>query len=249
MPWSNFLHDVVTGCIPVVRPSNATSTFCYLHPVFRHATLLWTRAVHARFPTPAALAAHWRDFPLPGESFDALLIPSASDPASCRYADYAAFTFNQTENWCAVLAGAIRAADPARLVTVGIQFGSVAPDTLTARACASAVDFFSVHLYPRDDFSAPVDLERYFTARLDLLPPVAMNVTWEEFYPMGQNVNITMQELPGIQVRAAAAVRKPLVVQSRYSFYWGTAESLDMSPVGAAIYNQWLGIWASSRPF
>ena len=72
--------------------------------------------------------------------------------------------------------------------------------------------------------------------RLGLLPPAAKNVSWEEFYPMGQNANITMQELPGTQVRAAAAGRKPLVVHSRFSFYWGTAESLDMSPVGAALY-------------
>ena len=58
-----------------------------------------------------------------------------------------------------------------------------------------------------------------------------------------------MAELPALQLAAAREARKPLNVQSFYSFYWGTAESLDMSPMGAAIYNQWLQIWAAARPF
>ena len=282
VPWGDFLHDVVTGCLPVARPSGARSTFCYLHPVFRHATAAWTRAVHALFPTPAALRAHWPDFPLPGEAFGALAIPRAGDAASCRFADYSAFAFNETRRWCAALAGAIRAEDPARRITVGVQFGGEGPDALTSRACADSVDFFSVHvravggprprpqprpalmarppsptfpaprapqIYPRSDFSSPQALEGYFTDRLNLLPEnVTKNVTWEEFYPLGLASNITMEELPGIQARAAAAVRKPLAVTSRFSFYWGTAESLDLPPVSAAIYNQWLAVWAAARP-
>jgi hypothetical protein len=248
--WDDFLHEVVTGCIPVVRPNNATSTFCYLHPVFRHATLQWTRAMHALFPTPSMLAAHWKDYPLPGETFNALAIPAPSATDSCRRKDYTSFLFNKTSEWCSTLAGAIRAADPARLVTVGIQFGSTMPDTLTAQACKDSLDFFSVHLYPRGDFPTPAALQQYFVGRLDLLPTgTSKAVTWEEFYPMGQAQNISMQEIPGILLRASSSIRAPLRVQSHFSFYWGTAESLDMSPISAAIYNQWLLLWAAARPF
>lgn len=179
--YQDFVHDVVTGCIPVVRPNNDTSTFCYLHPIFRHATRQWTQAMHAFFPTPAALGAHWRDYPLPGETFDALAIPGPQNTSSCRHADYQALLFNKTRDWCATLAGTIKGADPSRLVTVGIQFGSSFPDTLTARACAGSVDFFSIHLYPRGDFATASTLQDYFQQRLDILPQdLAMNVTWEE---------------------------------------------------------------------
>lgn len=250
VPWGDFTTEVVTGCLPVVRPNNATSTFCYLHPVFRHATLQWTRAMHALYPTPALLAAHWRDYPRPGESWAALAIPAQGNTSDARRPDYLSFARNETTAWCATLAGAIRGADPSRLVTVGIQFGSVGPDTLTAGACSASIDFFSVHLYPRGDFATPAALEGYFQQRLDLLPPdIDKAVTWEEFYPLAENPAVSMEDLPGIVLRASAAARAPLRVQSHYSFYWGTAASLDMSPIGAAIYEQWLGIWAAARPF
>ena len=179
-PWEDFLADVVTGCIPVVRPDNSTSTFCYLHPLFRHATLLWTRALHNLFPTPDALSAHWSDYPLPGETFDSLRIPRRGDTRSCRYIDYSDFLFNQTSRWCSRLAAAIKSQDPSRLVTVGIQFGDD-PDLLTAPACSGSVDFFSVHLYPSADYPTPDALQQFFVTRLNLLPEhLAMNVSWEE---------------------------------------------------------------------
>ena len=249
VPWADFLDDVVTGCLPVVRPSNASSTFCYLHPVFRFATRAWTAATHARFPTPEALHAHWPDFPRAGETWDALVIPSPWAPGDNRRADDIDFTRNETKVWCATLAAAVRGADPTRLVTVGIQFGAEGPDTLTASACSDSLDFFSVHIYPRADFSTPHALEAYFTDRLDLLPhAAARNVTWEEFYPLAESANISITDLPSIMLRAGAAAR-PLAVQSHFSFYWGSAESLDMSGVGAAIYEEWLRIWAAARPW
>jgi len=33
------------------------------------------------------------------------------------------------------------------------------------------------------------------------------------------------------------------------SFYWGTAKQLDMSPIGAAMYDDWLGIFGKGRPW
>ena len=177
-PWEDFTRDVVTGCIPVVRPNNATSTFCYLHPVFRFATGAWTAAMQAAFPTPALLKRHWPDFPRPGETWGALAIPKQGNASDDRRPDYLQFMLNATEQWCGALAGAIRGADPGRLVTVGVQFGSEA-DTLTPVACGGIVDFLSVHLYPRGDIGTAAGLEAYFKARLDLLPKgLAKNVTW-----------------------------------------------------------------------
>lgn len=249
VPWGDFTKDVVTGCIPLVRPNNATSTFCYLHPVFRFATAAWTRAMHARFPTPALLRAHWPDFPRPGETWGALAIPHQGNASDARRPDFLTFAGEETGAWCAALAGAIRSQDPVRLVSVGVQFGSY-PDTLTSGACSSVLDFFSVHLYPRGDLATPQALEAYFTDTLNLLPPdLGRNVTWEEFYPLAEAPSIPMSALPSIQAAAAARARKPLRVQSFFSFYWGTAESLDMGPISSAIYNEWLGIWAAGRPF
>lgn len=62
-------------------------------------------------------------------------------------------------------------------------------------------------------------------------------------------LQIPIEALPAICAAAAADIKRPLSVVARYSFYWGTAASLDMAPLPAAIYNQWLTIWAAARPW
>jgi len=248
MPWADE-PAVVTGCIPLQRPNASTATtFCYLHPVLRRAAAAWTAAIEARFPTPALLAAHWPDFPRSGESWAQLAIPREGDAGDARHGEYAAFAARATGDFCAALAGAIRTADAARLVTIGIQMGAY-PDRVTGAACAASVDFFSVHIYPEARLGTPAALEEYFVTTLDLLPPgVAKTVTWEEVYPLALNNSMGFAELPAAMLRAAARARAPLTVNSFYSFYWGTAASLDLPPMGAAIYNEWLAAWAAAAP-
>ena len=248
-------------------------------------------------PSPnRLLKAHWPDFPRRGESWAALTIPAPADLADPRRTEFLAFQYNATAQWCARLSAAIRAADPARRITVGVQSGPVDPDTVTASACAPYIDFFSIHLYSSDANTSDA-LRAFFTQRLDALPGDAgvTDVAWEEFYPLTGSADvrspwhhtrvprfcaypsprrprtivyrsaphgilltctysprlaqIKMEALPAICAAAAADIKRPLSVVARYSFYWGSASSLDMAPLQAAIYNEWLSIWAAARPW
>ena len=208
----------------------------------------WTSAIETLYPTPLLLQKHWPDYPRPGENWSKLEIPNARNQTDPRRFEYSEFAANKTRDFCAVLANAIRAVDATRLVTIGIQMGSY-PDHVTGVACADSLDFFSVHIYPEANCNTPAALEDYFVETLNLLPPnTSKTVTWEEIYPLNLNSNISFTMMPDIMKRAAARARSPLIVQSFYSFYWGTAVSLDMSPMSAAIYNEWIKAWAAAAP-
>ena len=69
------------------------------------------------------------------------------------------------------------------------------------------------------------------------------------FYPIGQAPSIAFDQIPSVVLGASNSIRKLLAVHSYYSFYWGSSDNLDSSPIYAAVYNEWLILWASSRPF
>ena len=153
---------------------------------------------------------------------------------------------------CALLSGAIKEVDPARRVTVGVQMGAE-PDLTTSLACEDSVDFFSVHVYPQPAYATLAALEDYSLSLLDTLPAQQAGgpraVVWEEYYPLSMAQGLSLEDGAVANLAASARIRAPLAVTGHYSFYWGNASSLNMTGMGAAIYEQWLETWAASRPF
>jgi hypothetical protein len=151
-------------------------SFCYVHRHYRRIRRQWTRHVRRRFRRESALAGHWPDYPRKGETWSAIACPAKSrrDP---RYGDYIAFHGALLSTWAQRLAASIRQVDPHHLITVG------AFDPLVM---ADAVDFYSLHLYPKQ-----VASDRRFTAvnraawqrRIEALP-ADKPLLIEEFFPL-----------------------------------------------------------------
>jgi hypothetical protein len=150
--------------------------FRYVHRHYRRIRRKWTRYLHRRFGCESALAAHWPDYPRRGETWASIACPRMSrrDP---RYRDYAWFHRQLLSAWALRLATVIRRWDPHRLVTVG---------ALDPEVMADAVDFYSLHLYPKR-----VAPRRRFVAanraawlkQVEALP-IDKPVLIEEFFPL-----------------------------------------------------------------
>ena len=114
-------------------------SFCYVHRHYRRIRREWTRFVRRRFRRESALAAHWPDYPRRGETWSAIACPreTGRDP---RYREYVWFHRLLLSAWAQRLAASIRPLDPHHLITVG----AFDPEVM-----ADAVDFYSVHLYPK----------------------------------------------------------------------------------------------------
>jgi hypothetical protein len=132
--WSDS-PSLVDG--PLRAPTG--ESFYYVHRHYRRIRRRWTRHVHRRFGRENVLAAHWPDYPRRGETWSAIAPPRKSrrDP---RYRDYMLFHRQLLSAWALRLAMQIRQADPYHLITVG----AFDPEVM-----ADAVDFYSVHLYPK----------------------------------------------------------------------------------------------------
>jgi len=126
---------LVEGCLhtPTGDP------YFYVHRHYRRIRRAWGQHVRRLFRREATLAARWRDYPRRGEKWSAIACPAESrrDP---RYGDYLGFHAELLSTWAERLAAAIRQADPHHLITVG---------ALNPSAMAKAVDFYSLHLYPK----------------------------------------------------------------------------------------------------
>jgi len=150
-------------------------TFHYVHRHYRRIRRLWTRYVHRHFRRERALSAHWSDYPRKGERWAAIACPKQSkrDP---RYRDYIWFHRELLSRWALRLTTAIRKADPNHLITVG----AFDPEVM-----AEAVDFYSVHLYPKR-----IPRQRFVAAnraawrkQVEALP-ADKPILVEEFFPL-----------------------------------------------------------------
>jgi hypothetical protein len=210
--------------------------FSYVHLHYRQVGARWTSDVHRRFRCEAALRRHWADYPRPGESWSRIALPrhSRSDP---RYFEYLIFHGRLLSRWARRLAEIIKREDSRRLVTVG---------PLDPRPMSRAVDFYSLHLYPRERARPDVFVARssaLWRAALAALPgnkPILI----EEVFPLG---------LPrGI---APAALSQALADAGReraagcLSFYFGPPARLRRSVPVAALrtYEAWLRGFEQSR--
>ena len=80
--------------------------------------------------------------------------------------------------------------------------------------------------------------------RIDTLPNDGRPVIIEEMYPLGGAPGISWTDL----LQAYITSTSPRTI-GYMSFYWGTAEQLKMGPIGASLYNKWLGIFSKGRPW
>jgi hypothetical protein len=160
-------------------------SFFYVHRHYRRIRGLWTRHVRRRFRRESALAAYWPDYPRRRETWSAIACPKESrrDP---RYRDYVWFHRHLLSAWAQRLARSIRQADPHHLITVG----AFDPEVM-----ADAVDFYSVHLYPRRVGAS----RRFVTAnrgewrrQIEALP-TDKPVLIEEFFPLNRPRRVTVR--------------------------------------------------------
>jgi hypothetical protein len=150
-------------------------TYHYVHRHYRRVGRAWTRYIRRRFRRQSALAVHWRGYPRKGETWSKIAVPKRTlrDP---RYRDYVWFHRELLSAWALRLATTIRKADPNHLITVG---------ALDPEVMASAVDFYSVHLYPKRSPRA-----RFLAANRDTwrrqveVLPADKPVLVEEFFPL-----------------------------------------------------------------
>lgn len=150
--------------------------FHYIHRHYRRIRRQWTRHVRRHFRRESAVAARWRDYPRKGETWSAIACPRQSrrDP---RYRDYIWFHRLLLSAWAQRLAMSIRQADSHHLITVG----AFDPEVM-----ADAVDFYSVHLYPkrvgpRQEF---VTANRTAWRRQIEVLPTDKPLLIEEFFPL-----------------------------------------------------------------
>jgi hypothetical protein len=150
-------------------------TYHYVHRHYRRIGRPWTRYIRRLFRRERALAAHWRGYPRRGETWSKIAVPKQTlrDP---RYRDYVWFHRELLSAWALRLATTIRKADPNHLITVG----AFDPEVM-----AHAVDFYSVHLYPKR-----IPRPRFIAANRDTWRkqvealPADKPVLVEEFFPL-----------------------------------------------------------------
>lgn len=238
-PWAD-TAEWVDGCFPMRHGRR----FCYTHALFRNASLLWTQYVHAKFGTVQNLTHHWPDFPRAGthETWNDIAIPDASNTSDPRWGAYDfGFTRQFKQDWCSNLTNAIRAVDPARLVTIGELF----PQACATCGAVNAVDYYSVHLYPQASWANASIAEAHWAQAIGTIPDDGRSLVVEEFSGM---VNAG----PGLSMAGSIdAILNASSSRGRgwVSFYWGNATSLGITGVSAELYKEWLEAWTAGRPW
>jgi hypothetical protein len=134
------------------------------------------------------------------------------------------------KEWIAEMSAAIRAVDQRHMITVGlacweVPFGPGARSAFCDPEVSAALDFLSVHYYPRqgklaDDLTI---LKHYDTGK-----PLVI----EEIFPLSADVGTTAEFIRRSRTDADGWI----------SFYWGkTSEEYDQEPgIRAALVGGWL---------
>lgn len=200
----------------------------------RQASRRWAEWVHGRFGTEAAVRAAWKDYPRPGENWFSPALPKTSreDP---RLGDLLACHRDLLQAWAQRMRSAIRENDGNHLITVG---------ALNPAVFADIVDFHCAHLYPKQDLTLEAN-EQAWRDHLSRLPP-GKPIVVEEFYPLAYPHRADGQAATATEL--IAAVRRAAGPHGAgfVSFYWGPAEEVIESPMGQALYQNWLDAWSSA---
>ena len=188
-------------------------SFCYVHRHYRRIRRQWTRHVRRHFRRESAVAAYWPDYPRRGETWSAIACPRQSrrDP---RYRDYVWFHRLLLSAWARRLATAIRQADSRHLITVG---------ALDPEVMADAVDFYSVHLYPKRVGARQrfVSANRTAWRRQIEAVPADKPLLIEEFFPLN-----TPRRVPTRAVVNALFAATRARAAGWLTSYFGTPEIL-----------------------
>src|SRR5436190_14189951 len=142
-----------------------------------------------------------------------------------------------TREWIATLTPGIRRWDPKRLVTCGMFFLFEVPGGLTLgpepRALAENLDYFSVHMYPKD---AGVDATLKLLATLQVGKPIVI----EEMFPLGCSMDSFRRFVAGSRRSASGWI----------GFYWGRtlAECRASKDLKDAFIAQWLEYFQAEGP-
>lgn len=150
---------------------------------------------------------------------------------------------NFTKAWCREMSAAIKSVDPSRRVTLGDLAASLSPSGPPSCSAEDGLDYYSLHLYPHGNDTLGQLMEKW-KRRIDTLPNDGRPVIIEEMYPLGGAPGISWTDL----LQAYITSTSPRTV-GYMSFFWGTAEQLKMGPIGASLYNKWLGIFSKGRPW
>lgn len=132
--------------------------------------------------------------------------------------------------WIAELTAAIRAVDQRHMITVGLvaweqTFGPGARSAFQYPDVSAALDFLSVHYYPRQ---GKLDDDLVILKGYDIGKPLVI----EEIFPLSGDVGTTEEFIRRSTTNASGWI----------SFYWGkTSEEYDKEPgVKAALIGGWL---------
>jgi hypothetical protein len=142
-----------------------------------------------------------------------------------------------TREWIAALTRGIRRWDPKRPVTCGMFFLFEVPGGLTLgpdpRALAENLDYFSVHMYPKD---AGVDSGLALLATLEVGKPIVI----EEMFPLACSMESFRRFVAGSRASASGWI----------GFYWGRtlAECRASKDLKDAFLAQWLEFFQTEGP-
>jgi endo-1,4-beta-mannosidase len=150
---------------------------------------------------------------------------------------------NFTKAWCKEMSAAIKRVDSTRRVTLGDLAASLSPTGPPSCSAEDGIDYYSLHLYPHGNDTLTQMAEKW-KRRIDTLPDDGLPVIIEEMYPLGGAAGVSWTDMLQAYVKSTS----PRTV-GWMSFYWGTAEQLNMNPIGAALYDKWLGIFSKGRPW
>jgi hypothetical protein len=139
--------------------------------------------------------------------------------------------------WIADMSAAIRAVDQRHMITVGVAcweepFGPGARSAFCDPDVAAALDFLSVHYYPRP---GKLDDDLAILKHYDIGKPLVI----EEIFPLSADVETTVEFIRRSRAEANGWI----------SFYWGkTAEEYAQEPgVTAALTGGWLRHFCALR--
>ena len=141
------------------------------------------------------------------------------------------------KEWIAEMSAAIRAVDQRHMITVGlacweVPFGPGARSAFCDPDVSAALDFLSVHYYPRQ--GKPAD-DLAILKHYDIGKPLVI----EEIFPLQADVGTTEQFIRRSRMDADGWI----------SFYWGkTPEEYDQEPgIRASAVGNWLRHFCALR--
>jgi hypothetical protein len=139
--------------------------------------------------------------------------------------------------WIATLTAGLRRRDPERLVTCGMFFIFEVPGGLTLgpdpRALAENLDYFSVHMYPKD---ATVDATLELLSTLRVGKPIVV----EEMFPLACSMESFRRFVAGSRESASGWI----------GFYWGRTlqECRASKDLKDALVARWLEYFQAEGP-